>query len=308
MNDSSMALTSNEKLGLVTIIIPALNEEESIGSTLRELVPECDRNGWHIIVVDDGSSDSTAQIVASEWNEQVELLRHKVRRGYGAAIKTGIARTTTDYAVTFDADGQHDPADLARLLEAALAGDADLVIGDRGPNASGWYRRLGKWIIRSIAHLLLPIHVRDLNSGIKLFRAELGQHYSAFLPDALAFSDVLTLAFISDHRVVIEIPVSIRDRSGGKSTITTMTALDTVIEIVNIITLFNPMRIFIPLSAAGIFAGIAWGTPIVLTGRGVSVGAMLAIVTGVILFALGLLAEQLSAIRKGRSPDETVVD
>ena len=81
----------------------------------------------------------------------------------------------------------------------------------------------------------------------------------------------------------------------------TLTALETVIEIVNIITLFNPMRIFLPLAVLAVVTGTLWGIPYVVMGRGISVGAMLAIVTGVILFALGLLAEQLAAIRKTQS-------
>ena len=300
MSDSPAQSTAAPTEGLLTVVIPALNEEDALPGTLHELVPICRDAGWQIIVVDDGSSDGTPD-VTRRWPADVQLFRHKVSRGYGAAIKTGVSRATTRYVVTFDADGQHDPADIPRLLAKAEDAHADLVIGDRGGRASGWYRRLGKWLIRAVARVLLTVPVNDLNSGIKLFRADLGRHYSSFLPPGMPFSDVLTLAFISDKRAVVEIPVSIRKRTGGISTVNTMTALDTVIEILNIITLFNPMRIFLPLSLLAIVAGVLWGAPIVLLGRGVSTGAMLAIVTGVILFALGLLAEQLGAIRKGQS-------
>src|SRR2546425_1067053 len=108
----------------------------------------------------------------------------------------------------------------------------------------------------------------------------------------------MTLIFISEHQLVKEHPITIRKRLTGESTITAHTALETVLEIFNIITLFNPMRIFLPIALVSFLAGIVWGLPIILQGRGVSIGAMLGITTGIICFFLGLIAEQLSSIRK----------
>lgn len=188
--------------GGLTVIIPALNEVESILSTLGELVPECRTHGWTVIVVDDGSNDGTSQAVSEAWPDDVQLVRHKLPRGYGAAIKSGMARASTEFIATFDADGQHDPTDLTRLLSHAKETDADMVIGNRGAYASSLYRRFGKWIIRRIANLLLPISVQDLNTGIRVLRTDIARSYSSFLPDAPAFCDVVTLAFISEKRAV----------------------------------------------------------------------------------------------------------
>ena len=117
----------------------------------------------------------------------------------------------------------------------------------------------------------------------------------------MAFSDVITLVFIHEHHLVLEHPITVQQRQGGTSTINTLTAFETVMAILSIITLFNPMRIFLPLSLTSLTAGLVWGVPIVLRGRGVSVGAMLAFTTGVLFFALGLIAEQLATIRKSRT-------
>ena len=255
--------------GGLTVIIPALNEVESILSTLGELVPECRTHGWTVIVVDDGSNDGTSQAVSEAWPDDVQLVRHKLPRGYGAAIKSGMARASTEFIATFDADGQHDPTDLTRLLSHAKETDADMVIGNRGAYASSLYRRFGKWIIRRIANLLLPISVQDLNTGIRVLRTDIARSYSSFLPDAPAFCDVVTLAFISEKRAVRELPVSIRPRSAGTSKMSTATGLDTVIQILNIVTLFNPMRVFIPLAVLAVVVGVLWGTPYVVMGRGV---------------------------------------
>jgi hypothetical protein len=122
-------------------------------------------------------------------------------------------------------------------------------------------------------------------------------------PDTMDFSDVITLVFLSERNLVLEYPIHVKPRKVGASTITTFTAFETVIQVLNIVLMFNPLRVFLPLSGLCILAGLAWGIPIVLLGRGVSVGAMLAIVTGLLFFVLGLLASQLSAIRMERLRD-----
>ena len=158
---------------------------------------------------------------------------------------------------------------------------------------------MGKSLIRRLASILIDqLNVYDINSGLKIYDAALAKRYLNLCPDSMAFSDVITLVFISQRQRVIERPIRVRPRVAGRSTITTRTAVETVREIVNIVVLFNPMRIFLPVSVASIALGIAWGLPIVLDNRGVSVGAMLAIVTGIIFFFLGLLAEQISLIRR----------
>jgi hypothetical protein len=119
----------------------------------------------------------------------------------------------------------------------------------------------------------------------------------------MAFSDVITLVFLSEKNLVLEYPIKVSPRSIGQSTITTFTAFETVIQVLNITLMFNPLRVFLPISILCFLAGLGWGIPIVLLGRGVSVGAMLAIVTGLLFFVLGLIASQLSAIRMERLRD-----
>ena len=144
----------------------------------------------------------------------------------------------------------------------------------------------------------MPLPIHDLNSGFKLYRTELIHRYASLCPNTMAFSDVATLTFIHQRNYVLEFPITVGERKTGKSTIGLHTAFDTAIEIVNIILLFNPLRVFLPLSITCILLGLIWGIPIIILGRGVSVGAMLAIVTGLLFFVLGLIASQLSAIRR----------
>jgi glycosyltransferase involved in cell wall biosynthesis len=286
---------------LLSIVVPIYNEAASLPGLLSELVPYCHARKWMLILVNDGSSDDTPKVLKElEQVPDIKIIHHKVNRGYGGALKTGILNAGTRFVVTIDADGQHELSDMDELLRYALERDADLVVGNRGKGvSSGWYRNIGKWMIRKFAALLMPIHISDLNSGFKLYRTELVQRYLALCPDSMAFSDVITLIFIKKRHLVMERPITIKKRARGKSTITTFTAIQTVMEIINIAMLFNPLRIFLSLSVVCIGFGFVWGIPILMRARGVSVGAMLAIVTGLLFFFIGLIAEQLSAMRLG---------
>jgi glycosyltransferase involved in cell wall biosynthesis len=286
---------------LLSIVVPIYNEAASLPGLLADLVHYCQERKWILILVNDGSSDDTSRILKNyEKIPDLKIIHHKVNRGYGGALKTGILNASTRFIVTIDADGQHELSDMDQLLLYALETDADLVVGNRGKgDSSGWYRNFGKWLIRKFAALLMPIHISDLNSGFKLYRTDLVQRYLTLCPDSMAFSDVITLIFIKKRHLVLERPITIKKRARGKSTITTFTAIQTVMEIINMAMLFNPLRIFLSLSVLCIGFGFAWGIPILLRARGVSVGAMLAIVTGLLFFFIGLIAEQLSAMRLG---------
>jgi glycosyltransferase involved in cell wall biosynthesis len=291
----------SSETGSLSVVVPVYNEAASLPGLLADLVPYCRERKWNLILVNDGSSDGTAKIL-NEYAEvpDIQIIHHKVNRGYGGALKTGILHADTRFVVTIDADGQHALSDVDEILRYALETDADLVVGNRGRgSSSGWYRNIGKWMIRRFAALLMPIHISDLNSGFKLYRTELVQRYLVLCPDSMAFSDVITLIFIKKRHLVLEHPITIKERARGKSTITTFTAIQTVMEIINISMMFNPLRIFLSLSVVCIGFGFAWGIPVLLRARGVSVGAMLAIVTGLLFFFIGLIAEQLSAMRLG---------
>ncbi|OFY85733.1 MAG: hypothetical protein A3F72_12340 [Bacteroidetes bacterium RIFCSPLOWO2_12_FULL_35_15] len=286
---------------ILSVIIPAYNEELALKEFLPAVIEHCHNKHYHLIVVNDGSKDKTAEVLTYLKNSSkgFAIITHKVNKGYGGAIKSGVEASTTKYSITIDADGQHLLEDIDSLLDEAQATDADMVIGNRkGQASASMYRSFGKWIIRKIASILMPLSIYDLNSGMKLYDTGLGKKYIKLCPNNMAYSDIIALIFISQRHKVIEKPIKIQQRLAGKSTISTLTAIDTLREILNIVLLFNPMKIFVPLSILLFLGGVLWGTPIVLAGKGVSVGAMLFIISGLIFFFLGLLAEQISLMRK----------
>jgi len=285
----------------LTVIIPAFNEEKSLKLFLPEVIQYCKENDFKLIIVNDGSTDQSKEIINSYAYKEdgFVLIHNKVNKGYGGAIKSAIEKTTTKYLITIDADGQHLLEDIKILYNEIIQKDADMVVGSRkGQQTGSLYRKCGKSIIRGIAKWLLPIHIYDINSGMKIYNTTLAQKYMHICPDSMAYSDVILFAFISQKHLVTEVPIRIKSRIYGKSTISYKTAFSTVGEIMNIVVLFNPMKIFLPISFISFVLGLSWGIPIAMQGKGVSSGAFLAIITGIIFFLLGLIAEQLSMIRK----------
>ncbi|HUQ67089.1 MAG TPA: glycosyltransferase family 2 protein [Flavitalea sp.] len=287
----------------LTIVIPAYNEEKSLNEFLPEVIAHCEEKNYLLIVVNDGSKDKTLQVLKcfEQKTSVLKIVSHKLNRGYGGAIKSGVRAAITKFMITIDADGQHYLEDVDKLFHTIVEENADMVIGNRGLHASSYYRTAGKWLIRKIAKILMPLKVKDINSGIKIYNTELAKRYIKICPNTMAYSDVIGLFFVSQRHLVLETPVKIRARNSGKSTISTATAFDTLKEIINIVVLFNPMRIFFPLSLIFFLGGLAWGLPIIWLGRGLSVGAMLFLTTGILFFLLGLIAEQLSSVLKSQS-------
>ncbi len=284
----------------LTIVIPAYNEEQSLIVLMPELLSFCTQNNLKLIIVNDGSEDGTLDVLKKfAGTLGFTYYSHKLNRGYGGAIKTGIRNADTKYVITIDADGQHDVKDVLALSEAIRTSGADMIVGRRvAQHVSSIYRGVGKWLIRFFAKILLPIHIHDINSGMKIYDTVLAKRYLNLCPDHMAYSDIIAMVFISQRHLVLEQPINIKPRTAGVSTISTLTAIETVRDILNIVMLFNPMRVFFPIAFVFLVASFAWGIPIVLRGRGVSTGAMLSMTTGLLFFFLGLIAEQLSQLRK----------
>lgn len=281
--------------GDITIIIPAYNESEAIGEVLAQLQSSCPDGIQQIIVVDDGSTDLTAQIAE---NAGVRVIRHTQNKGYGASLKTGIRSAETELVLIMDADGQHRVDDIPALLK--LADISDMVVGQRiSLIHSPLWRMPGKWILSAMANYITQQKIPDLNSGLRIVRREVALKYLHLCPAGYSFSTTLTVTLHSRGYDVFYVPIHVNKRV-GKSVVSISTGLDTIVLILRMATLFQPLRIFIPLSLAIGAIGVFWGIPHALAGRGVSVGSMLAIVTAILIFVLGMLSDQISQLRLER--------
>jgi glycosyltransferase involved in cell wall biosynthesis len=279
----------DEKL---TIVIPAFNEASAIGAVLQDVRTVCADFLAEVIVVDDGSLDGTGEAAAAAG---ARVIRHRHNRGYGAALKTGILAAQTEFVLTMDSDGQHQASDVRRLWEART--DTDMVVGQRTSLIhSPIWRMPGKWLLTALANYLVKRRIPDLNSGLRLIRRPVMLHYLHICPNGFSFSTTSTMAFLTQGYEVIYIPIEVRKRV-GRSTVSVSTGLQTIILVLRIAALFDPLRVFLPLSMVIAAVGIVWGIPYSLSGKGVSVGSMLAIVTAVLIFCLGLICDQISQLR-----------
>ncbi|HBM15201.1 MAG TPA: hypothetical protein DD381_02480 [Lentisphaeria bacterium] len=283
----------------ITVIVPCYNEAENIPKVIPEVITYCEKMNWKLIVVNDGSKDDSKNQLMKFSSNCYMVINHKLNRGYGGAIKTGIQQADTEWVVTIDSDGQHNIEDISRLLEKAEETDADMVVGSRmNHKAASLYRGIGKFFIRKFAKIFIPHNISDINSGMKLYKRNLALKFIALCPNNMAYSDIILFFFLYDHHLVIEENISINTRIGGKSTISIKTAIETILETINIIILFRPMRFFLPISFCLFLFGIFWAIIRYFQSFQLSTGSSFLIITSLILFLMGLITEQITRLRK----------
>ena len=285
----------------LSIVIPCYNEAKSLPVVLPELIQFVNERDYRLVITNDGSKDDSLRILQEHFADQPRctVVNHKVNRGYGGAIKSGVQIAETDYVITIDADGQHYLDDVDKLFKLIQEQDADMIVGSRkGQQEASAFRGLGKSIIRGIAKFLMPMNIHDINSGMKIYNTALAKRYLPLCPDAMAYSDIIALVFINQRHRVGEEQIRIKPRVAGDSTINVKTAYETVMEIINVVILFNPMRIFLTVAVLFEVFAIVWDFHIFMRGGGISTGSGMLIVSGFIFFMLGLVTEQLSQIRK----------
>ncbi len=280
-----------------SIIIPAYNEGAVIGRVLGEFGRPA---GCHeIIVVDDGSTDNTAEAARSAG---ARVISHRHNKGYGAALKTGIEAAASEFVVCCDGDGQHRIDDVLTVANAAMNGPQfDMVVGVRGRDSrQDWLRRPGKAILCWFANLLTHRRIPDLNSGLRAFRAETIRKYLHLMPSGFSFSTTSSIAMLRMGYNVEYVPIRVVQRTGRKSTVKFFEdGFRVFMLIVNLTVLFNPMRVFLPLAAMFVGASLAYFVLYSVYVRvHITESMVLLFVTGFLMFCLGIICEQISAIRR----------
>jgi glycosyltransferase involved in cell wall biosynthesis len=280
-----------------TIIIPAFNEEASIGDVVRIMGNQYPEMG--VIVVDDGSTDDTlsqAELAGAK------IIRHYTNLGYGAALKTGVRSTDADVIIFFDADGQHDPRDVGRLVQAIE--DCDMVVGVRQKESYvPPVRRPGKRILNWVANIVCGQRIPDVNSGLRAIRRDIFLKYVHLLPYGFSLSTTTTIAFLKAGRVVKYIPIVVKKRQGASTVRQLKHGPESLLLILRLIVLFEPLKIFLAV-AGGLFALSIFSLVIdlVLTkSGGISDTTVLLSIATLIVFMFGLVCDQVSALRRQRN-------
>lgn len=279
----------------ISIIIPAYNEETGLKPTLEKLKSQSWINDYEIIVVDDGSTDKTFEVAKSAG---VSVVRHNINKGYGAALKTGIRKARGEKVVLMDSDGQHDPSYLPGLID--MLGEHDMVIGTRTADSHQVKtRQAGKRVIRWVGEYLVEQKLPDYNSGFRGFDKKLIEKMLHIMPNGFSFSTTSTLAFLKEGYTIGTFPIVVKEREGRPSNVKFIKdGSKTMMLILRIIMLFNPLKIFLPASLIIFFAGVAFGVyGFVLTER-FSNGAIVLTILGMFLFFIGLVADQISILNR----------
>jgi glycosyltransferase involved in cell wall biosynthesis len=279
----------------VSIVIPAYNEEHSIGKILSDL--QSLEHHFEILVVDDGSTDKTAQ-VAESYN--VRVLRHPVNKGYGAALKTGFRNTSGEYVFLMDADGQHKVKDIARLLD--YAGQYDMVVGARTKQSKiTLNRKLAQYVMKKTANYLSGQDIPDLNSGFRVIKKEPVMEYIHILPNGFSFTTTITLAMLMGGYNLKYVPIDTEIRVGKSKIKAFRDGSNFILLILRTVSLFNPLKVFLPISGLLMVLGILDLAYEIIVNFNVSSASILLITSSIIVFFFGLLADQIAAIRRTNS-------
>jgi glycosyltransferase involved in cell wall biosynthesis len=283
----------------VSVVIPAYNEEEAIGMTVHGVLEHVP-NLREVIVVDDGSTDSTANI-AEEAGATV--IRSPYNKGNGAAVKAGLRAAVGDVVVMMDGDGQHSAKDIVRLLEQIEQGH-DMCVGARNfSSQAGLHRGLANWLYNTLASYVAGRRIPDLTSGLRAIRRDVARRFIYLLPNTFSYPSTITLALLRAGYSVTYVPIEAARRVGQSKIRYLRDGSRFLIIITKIATLFAPIKIFLPASATFFALGLGWyGYTFFTHHRFTNMSAFL-MLFAVQLFLLGFIAEQIAQLRFDRSED-----
>jgi glycosyltransferase involved in cell wall biosynthesis len=297
-------MTTSNPVGPISVIVPAFNEAESIAAVVDHIrtVLNHARIPHELIVIDDGSTDNTGKLAKQAG---ARVLHHRRNRGYGASLKSGILAARNGVVVIMDADGTYPAERIPDFLEKLQ--QADIVVGQRSNIDIPLLRRPAKWILRHLAQHITGERIPDLNSGMRAFHRSLVLQYFGVVSDRFSFTTTLTVAALCDNFTITYLPIEYHPRV-GKSKIVPWDFINFIILILRLSMLFNPLKVFVPVSmfcfAAGLvklgldvyFAELRSGVTglSLITQPIVSSTTMIFLISGLQLLMIGMMSDGLA--------------
>jgi glycosyltransferase involved in cell wall biosynthesis len=279
----------------LSVVVPARNESPNLPALMRELqqnLVAANLPFHEVIVVDDGSTDDTAALAAQHG---ARVCSHAESLGNGAAVKRGIREAKGDWILLLDGDGQHPPGELAAML--ALAERCDMVVGSRGGRGGSAHRNLANRVYSRFASYVSGRHIPDLTSGFRLVRADVVKDLVWLLPNTFSYPTTITMSMLRGGWSVRFHPFAVRERRGKSHIRLFADGSRFFLIILRIATMFAPLRVFLPASLLMAAFGLGWYCYTWLNDGRFTNGAVLLFSQATLLFALGLIAEQIAALR-----------
>lgn len=239
---------------MITVIVPAYNEEASIAATVdglrRTLRGSFVGEDFEIVVVNDGSDDGTAAALASSDSTHVHVINRPTNRGYGAAIKLGLRRARFEHIAITDADGTYPNEVLPDLYRQFLDAELDMVVGARiGASVRiPPFRRPVKAVLRGLASFLVQVDIPDLNSGFRVFRRDVAMRFYNMYPNGFSFTTTITMATLANDYAVRYMPIDYHEREGQSKIRPVRDTSGFLLLIVRMIMYFHPLRVFLPVT------------------------------------------------------------
>ena len=287
---------SSSFLERVSIIIPAFNEAQSIKNVVKGLRQQF--NNVEILVINDGSSDQTAELALEAG---ATVISHARNLGYGAALKTGIENSKRDFVLFCDADGQHTFEDVGRIIDTASSEKYDMVVGARTIDSHQQFsRRPGKLVLKIFANYLANQKIPDLNSGLRVIRRSVIKRFLHLMPQGFSFSTTSTFAILKSQFSLHYIPITVQKRIGESTVKQFKHGPQTIMLMLRLTVLFEPLRVF--LTAFGVLSFctlISLGIDL-FSYRETGIGdtTILFAISSLLVFLFGLLCDQVSALRR----------
>lgn len=291
----------------LTIIIPAHNEESGLKKILPKMIANCEKISWKIVVINDASTDGTANVL-KQYEGKIRVLENKSNMGYGASIKRGVRAAQSEWVATFDGDGQHRLEDLLEMARDENAAGFDAVIGQRTKDGhSTKIRKPGKLLLTMIVNVLVGRKIKDINCGLRMFRRRALFQIMRLTSNRFSFSVSSLVAMINMGYNINLYPVRLEKRLGKSSVRQIRDGLTTIIMVMQLIMLFNPLRIILPISM-GVFAvcGFLQCISFILFGWDINDATVLLFLVGLLMLVLALIADQISALRRETSYCEII--
>ena len=276
----------------VSVVIPAFEEAGAVGVVVEGLRAAA---AWReVLVVDDGSSDSTASEAATAG---ARVIRHPYNKGNGAASKTGIRNAAGEYILIIDGDGQHSAADALRLV--GFLGEYDLVVGARSGSTqqASTARYAGNNLLNWLATYLTGRHIPDLTSGLRAARTSGLREFLHLMPNGFSTPTTITLAFVKAGYSVRFEPISVSPRLGKSKIKLVSDGGRFLMILLRVITVFSPLRIFLPIAGVFFILGAGYAIWTTLTRHDITDSSVLLLVLAVVIFLVGLVSEQISTMR-----------